>query len=225
VAVVGGDGTMLEAAMMLGPVGIPLAGVNTGRLGFLNSCAGHEVAALAAALAERRYTTCRRTMLDIELLESGRPPHRFRALNDVVLARDQTGRLISLCAKINGTLLNHYRADGLIVSTPTGSTAYSLSAGGPLVAPTAAVFVITPICPHTLSHRSMVIEDSSVIDLEPEDPDDTPVIFTVDGRQCLALTRGARVVVRKADRELHLLRFEDHSFYEALRSKLNWRGG
>jgi NAD+ kinase len=225
VAVLGGDGTMLEAVIKLGAAEIPLAGVNTGRLGFLTSCTDDEVESLASALAEQRFAVSRRTMLDVEVRQPGRATHRITALNEVVLARGLTGRLVSLGASIDGALLNHYRADGLIVSTPTGSTAYSLSAGGPLISPTAAVLVITPICPHTLSHRSLVVDDHSVIELAPEEGLDVPMLFNVDGRDCLSLDPAARVVVRKSPRQLHLLRLEGHSFYEALRSKLNWRGG
>jgi len=224
-AVLGGDGTMLDAVARLGAVEVPVAGVNTGRLGFLTSCTETEIEQFAAALAEGRYTRSKRTLLDAEVIDDGGLPRRFTALNEVVLARGQTGRLVSLRASLDGSLLNDYRADGLIVATPTGSTAYSLSAGGPLISPTAEVFVITPICPHSLSHRSLVVEDDSTIELSPEEPLECPMLFTVDGRDCLTIERSARVVVRKAQRHLHLLRLEGHSFYEALREKLNWRGG
>ncbi len=225
VAVLGGDGTMLEAVMKLGPAEIPVAGVNTGRLGFLTSCTDDEVDQFAVALAARRFAVSRRTLLDVEVHQPGRGIHRSTGLNEVVVARGLTGKLALLSASIDGALVNHYRADGLIVSTPTGSTAYSLSAGGPLISPAAHVLVITPICPHTLGHRSLVVDDDSVIELAPEQGSDAPMLFTVDGRDSLELAPAARVVVRKAQRRLHLLRFEGHSFYEALRSKLNWRGG
>lgn len=225
VAVLGGDGTMLDAVARLGAVEVPVAGVNTGRLGFLTSCTEVELEEFAAALAEGRYLRSRRTLLDVEVIEKERESRSFTALNEVVLARGHTGRLVSLRASLDGSLLNDYRADGLIVATPTGSTAYSLSAGGPLISPTAGVFVITPICPHTLSHRSLVVEDESTIELAPNEPLECPMQFTVDGRDCMTIERPVRVVVRKAPRKLHLLRLEGHSFYEALREKLNWRGG
>jgi len=225
VAVLGGDGTMLDAVARLGPVEVPVAGVNMGRLGFLTSCTELEIEEFAAALAEGRYVRSKRTLLAAEVIEEDGESRRFTALNEVVLARGHTGRLVSLRAALDGSLLNDYRADGLIVATPTGSTAYSLSAGGPLISPTAGVFVITPICPHTLGHRSLVVEDDSTIELSPEEPLECPMQFTVDGRDCLTIERPARVVVRKAQRHLHLLRVEGHSFYEALRRKLNWRGG
>jgi NAD+ kinase len=225
VAVLGGDGTMLAAVEKLGRVEIPVAGVNTGRLGFLTTCTDDAVGTFAEALAEQRLAVSERTLLDVELSQPEKETLRFVALNEVVLARGHSGRLVSLQARIDGGLLNHYRADGLIVSTPTGSTAYSLSAGGPLISPDARVFVITPICPHTLSHRSLVVDDESTIDLAPDAPSDAPLLFSVDGRDCLSLDAGARVVIRKARWKFQLLRLEDHSFYEALRRKLNWRGG
>ncbi|MEM9237083.1 MAG: NAD(+)/NADH kinase, partial [Verrucomicrobiota bacterium] len=113
----------------------------------------------------------------------------------------------------------------LIVATPTGSTAYSLSAGGPLISPAAGVFVITPICPHTLSQRSLIVDDEAVIELSPDDPDDGPMLFTVDGRDSIEIRSDDRIEVRRAARTLNLLRLEGRSFYAALRQKLNWRGG
>jgi NAD+ kinase len=146
-------------------------------------------------------------------------------LNEVTLARGQTGRLVSLLATVDGELLNHYRADGLIVATPTGSTAYSLSAGGPLIAPTSGVFVITPICPHSLSQRSLVLSDDVEIGLSPENTDEGQLLFTVDGRDTVPISAETRITVRKASRGFHLLRLEGRSFYEALRQKLKWHGG
>ncbi len=125
---------------------------------------------------------------------------------------------------VNGELLNNYRADGMIVATPTGSTAYSLSAGGPLIAPGAAVFLITPICPHSLSQRALVLSDSCVIELSSQDPDSEPMLFTVDGRDSVHITPGDHIEVRKSDSSFHLLRLEERSFYEALRQKLGWQG-
>lgn len=225
VAVLGGDGTMLGAVEKLGVFEKPVAGVNTGRLGFLTSCTDGEIEAFADALRDGRFTTSRRTLLEAVLEREDEPALVHRALNEVTLARGETGRLVSLRVTVNGELLNTYRADGLIVATPTGSTAYSLSAGGPLIAPTAGVFVITPICPHTLSHRSLVLGDDNVIELVPDEDASGPMLFTVDGRDVLRVGEGTRVIVRKADRCFHLLRLEGHSFYEAVRRKLNWRGG
>lgn len=225
IAVLGGDGTMLNAVAKLGPTDKPVAGINIGTLGFLTSCTDNEVELFADTLLSGEYKTSRRTLLCADVKGVDGSCQTFMALNEVVLARGQTGRLISLTAYIDGDLLNRYRADGLIVATPTGSTAYSLSASGPLISPSAAAFVITPICPHTLSQRSLVISDASVVELAPENADEAPMLFTVDGRDCVAINQGDRIEVRKADHVLNLLRLKGHSFYEALRQKLNWRGG
>lgn len=226
VAVLGGDGTMMHAVAKLGPTDKPVAGINIGTLGFLTSCTDAEIDELADALQAGNYETSARTLLCAKVLRAkGGEPEEFLALNEAVLARGQTGRLVSLSATVDGEMLNHYRADGLIVATPTGSTAYSLSAGGPLISPTAGVFVITPVCPHTLSQRSLVIDDERVIELSPDDPGDGPMLFTVDGRDCVEIREEDRIEVRKARASLHLLRLSGRSFYGALRQKLNWRGG
>lgn len=225
IAVLGGDGTMMHAVSWIGPTDKPMAGINIGTLGFLTTCTDAELEVLAEALQSGSYSTSRRTLLVARVIRRDREPQEFLALNEAVLARGQTGRLVSLTARVDGDFLNKYRADGLIVATPTGSTAYSLSAGGPLISPSAGVFVITPVCPHTLSQRAVVIDDSAVIELSPDDPGDGPMLFTVDGRDCVEIGREDRVEVRKADSHLHLLRLDGWSFYGALRTKLNWRGG
>lgn len=225
VAVIGGDGTMLHAMAMLGGGGKPMAGINIGNLGFLTSCTDGEIEEFAEALIGGEFTTCGRTLLEARVSRRDGSEMVFIALNEAVLARGQTGRLVALQATIDGEVLNRYRADGLIVASPTGSTAYSLSAGGPLISPAARVFVITPICPHTLSQRSLVVGDDVEIELTPEEPSDGPMLFTVDGRDCVEIGPGDRVRVRKAAERLNLLRLEGRSFYAALRQKLNWRGG
>ena len=223
-AVLGGDGTMLDALSKLGNFEKPVAGINIGTLGFLTSCTDDELDIFAAAVAENRYTTSVRTLLEATVHRAGKPPESFIALNEVTLARGDTGRLVSLRAQVDGELLNDYRADGLIVATPTGSTAYSLSAGGPLISPSAAVFVITPICPHSLSQRSLVLSDESMVELSSQHPDSGPMIFTVDGRDSIHIEPGDRVEVKKAAHSFLLLRLEGRSFYGALRQKLHWQG-
>lgn len=225
VAVLGGDGTMLHAMAKLGETDKPIAGVNIGTLGFLTSCTDDEIEAFADALKHGQFNISRRTLLTARVVKENGDVLEFRALNEVVLARGHTGRLVSLSALVNGDLLNHYRADGLIVATPTGSTAYSLSAGGPLISPEAGVFVITPVCPHTLSQRSLILDDGVVIELSPDDTDEGPMLFTVDGRDCVEIRASDRIEVRKSEQDLNLLRLEGRSFYAALRQKLNWRGG
>jgi NAD+ kinase len=225
VAVLGGDGTMLHALSCMDASGVPMAGVNIGTLGFLTSCTDGELEGFVAALARGSFTTVPRALLAVRVETADGEVREFTALNEVTLTRGQTGRLVSLTASVNGGLLNHYRADGLIVATPTGSTAYSLSAGGPLVSPDAEVFVITPICPHSLSNRSLVVADSAEIELTPNGGSSEPMLFTVDGRDCLAIEDSARILIRKAPGVLPLVRLEGHSFYETLRQKLHWHGG
>jgi NAD+ kinase len=223
-AVLGGDGTMLNALSKLGDFKKPVAGINIGTLGFLTSCTDDELEVFATAVAENRFSTSVRTLLEATVHRAGNPPEAFIALNEVTLARGDTGRLVSLRAQVNGELLNDYRADGLIVATPTGSTAYSLSAGGPLIAPNAGVFVITPICPHSLSQRSLVLSDDSTIELSSRDPEGGHMIFTVDGRDSIHIEPGDWIEVKKAERSFLLLRLEGRSFYGALRQKLHWQG-
>jgi NAD+ kinase len=223
-AVIGGDGTMLHAVSQLGDFNKPVAGINIGRLGFLTSCTDAELDVFVHALASRSFTTSRRTLLATTLHRPGMPEEHFVALNEITLARGETGRLVTLKVNVDGDLLNEYRADGLIVATPTGSTAYSLAAGGPLIAPGADVFLITPICPHSLSQRALVLPDSCVIELTSDEPCRAPMLFTVDGRDSVRIHEGDHIEVRKSPRTLDLLRLEGGSFYAALRQKLGWQG-
>ena len=222
VAVLGGDGTMLNAANQLGPADIPVAGINVGTLGFLTTCTDSELDIFAKAVAEKDYTLIKRMQLRATITSLDGETKSFRALNEVTLARGQTGRLVALDAWVDGELLNHYRADGLIVATTTGSTAYSLSAGGPLIAPKAEVFVITPICPHSLSNRSLVVSHSSLVELAPAEDAECPMFLTVDGRDVMAINQGDRIQVEQAGHALPLLRLEGRNFYSTLRQKLGW---
>lgn len=222
-AVLGGDGTMMHAVSRFGKFEKPVAGINIGNLGFLTSCTDAEIEYFAEAVTTGRYSTCPRVLLEATVVRPDGSTVVYHALNEVTMARGETGRLVTLKAMVNGEWLNRYRADGLIVATPTGSTAYSLSAGGPLIAPKSSVMVITPICPHSLSQRSLVLSDDSVIEISPERADDGPMLFTVDGRDTTRIDPGDRVVVKKSDRTFNLLRLEGTSFYEALRQKLGWQ--
>lgn len=220
----GGDGTLLNTVHRMGGCSVPVAGVNIGTLGFLTTCTIDEIEEFAGVLKREEYLAHERVVLKVRMEEENRGEHEFLALNEVVLMRGRTGRLISLEARVNGELLNHYRADGLIVATPTGSTAYSLAAGGPLIAPQAGAFVITPVCPHSLSNRSLVLGDDSVIEMVVDGNSDA-VFFTVDGRDVLRLREQSVVRVEKGEAPLKLLRMPNHSYYETLRTKLNWSGG
>lgn len=223
-AVLGGDGTMMHAVSRFGKFEKPVAGINIGTLGFLTTCRDSEIDAFADAVAAGTYRTSVRMLLKATVVRRTGAMETYHGLNEVTMARGETGRLVTLIAKVDGEWLNRYRADGLIVATPTGSTAYSLSAGGPLIAPQSEVMVITPICPHSLSQRSLVLSDDVTIEIAPESGDDGQMLFTVDGRDTTRIDPGDKVIVKKADRSFHLLRLEGTSFYEALRQKLGWQG-
>ena len=223
-AAIGGDGTMLHAVTRLGDFDLPVAGIHIGRLGFLTTCTDEDMDAFADAVANKSFKTSERTLLEAVVCRGGETCQTFTALNEITLARGETGRMVSLVAKVNGELLNRYRADGLIVATPTGSTAYSLSAGGPLVAPASGVFLITPICPHSLSQRALVLSDESLIELSADDAEAGPMIFTVDGRESISIAPGDTIEVRKSAKSFHLLRLDGSSYFEALRQKLGWQG-
>ncbi|MDX1679608.1 MAG: NAD(+)/NADH kinase [Akkermansiaceae bacterium] len=223
-AAVGGDGTMLHAVLRLGAFDLPVAGIHIGNLGFLTTCTDEDMEQFAEAVAKKEFQTSERTLLHATVYRADREPDCFTALNEITLARGETGRMVSLVAKVDGEFLNNYRADGLIVATPTGSTAYSLSAGGPLVAPNAGVFLVTPICPHSLSQRALVLADDRTVELSADDEEAGPMIFTVDGRESIAICPGDRIEVRKCDQTFTLLRLEGRSYYEALRQKLGWQG-
>ena len=221
----GGDGTLLQTLHRLGPSDVPIAGVNIGTLGFLTACTDEDVDQLTAVVADGSMKVVDRSMLSVTMTDEHGATHEFLALNEVALMRGETGRLVSLEAQVDGELLNHYRADGLIVATPTGSTAYSLAAGGPLIGPYAGVFVLTPICPHSMSNRSLVVGEDSVITLSPCGGSQEPILFSVDGRDILRIQPDSAVTVRKHEKSLRLVRLPDHSFYETLRQKLHWHGG
>ncbi len=221
----GGDGTLLQTLHRLGPTEVPIAGVNIGTLGFLTACTDEDIDKLTSVVADGSLQIVERSMLSVKMIEEGGKAHEFLALNEVALMRGETGRLVSLEARVNGELLNHYRADGLIVATPTGSTAYSLAAGGPLIGPHAGVFVITPICPHSMSNRSLVVGEDSVIELAPCGTNSEPILFSVDGRDILRIQKESIVEVRCHEKPLRLIRLPEHSFYETLRQKLHWHGG
>lgn len=222
VIVLGGDGTILDAAHRLGRTDVAVAGVNLGHLGFLSSCNDTEMELLVGALAAGTHHVVPRMLLKATIHFVEGSSSEFYAVNEITLTRGQNGRVVAMDAFIDGDLLNHYRADGLIVATPTGSTAYSLSAGGPLLSPKAENMVITPICPHSLSNRSLVLTDSSVVELKSVDDSEAPTLFSVDGRSPVEIVHGGRVTVEKADYKLNIIRLEGRSFFSTLRHKLHW---
>ena len=221
--VAGGDGTILSVADQMGEATTPIFGINVGSLGFL-TCAGSQAFREAVeCIAQGKITFSNRTLLEVVLRDSKEKHPPMIALNDAVFSRGEISRLIRLHARVNGEPLTEFNADGLIIATPTGSTAYSLSAGGPIMEPESGVFVITPICPHVLTNRSIIVSEDSVIEVEASEPD-YPVFLTVDGREPLRVAKGAIVEIRKAKKKLRLAALPGVSFFSVVRQKLKWSG-
>jgi NAD+ kinase len=174
-------------------------------------------------LARDRINFSQRALLEARVRFGEKQTAKMLALNDAVLSRGELSRLVLLRTRVNGEPLTDFNADGLIVATPTGSTAYSLSAGGPILDPESGVFVITPICPHVLTNRSIIVAEGSTIEIEASDPD-YPVFLTLDGRKPIHVERGSVVTIRKAKKALPLASLPDASFFSVVRQKLKWSG-
>jgi NAD+ kinase len=217
--VLGGDGTILNVAGQLGEAIKPIFGINVGSLGFLTCSNSSAYREAVECIAEGRITFSERTLLDVTVPGAA----KSLALNDAVFSRGEQSRLIRLSVRVDGELLTEFNADGLIVATPTGSTAYSLSAGGPILAPESGVLVITPICPHVLTNRSIIVGESSLIEIEASERD-YPVYLSVDGRESVRLKTGAVVAIRKSKTTLPLAALPDMSFFSVVRQKLKWSG-
>lgn len=223
IVVAGGDGTLLGVADQMGGANTPIFGINVGSLGFLTTASSQSVREAVESIAEGKMTFSHRTLLEVVLRDAKQKQSPMLALNDAVFSRGELSRLIRLRTSVNGEPLTEFNADGLIVATPTGSTAYSLSAGGPIMEPESGVFVITPICPHVLTNRSIIVSENSVIEVEASEPD-YPVYLTVDGREPLRIVRGAKVEIRKADKKLRLAALPNVTFFGVVRQKLKWSG-
>lgn len=220
--VVGGDGTMLHVARTLAEFSVPLAGINLGRLGFLTDISKDKMLQDIAAIVEGHYQTETRIMLQVEITDGTTTSYTGYALNDVVLSKGDTGRLIEFNSYINNELLTCVRGDGVIIATPTGSTAYALSAGGPILHPTLHAIVLVPICPHALSHRPVVLADDSVIRIEPVDLLGVAGNVSLDGFIQARITGREQIRVQRAARAVQLIRPLGHNHYRALRAKLGW---
>lgn len=223
----GGDGTMLSAAAQAVRQGIILGGINMGHLGFLSACGRDEAERLVQAIAQGCYGVEERAMLQVSQCESatGACQQPFLALNEIALMRAQTGKMIDVDVELDGRLLNRYHADGVLVATPTGSTAYSLAAGGPLVWPTARVMCLTPICPHSLTNRSVVLPDTVEITMRPRERRGRAgesLLFSVDGRSIRPIALNETLAIRKAASPLRLLTLPDSDYTARLRAKLGW---
>ena len=225
VIAIGGDGTLLKTARLVGASGTPILGVNSGKLGFMMQTTPGDLGDALERVFDGRYTLDKRLVLQGRI-GNGDPGDAasagaFSALNDIVIDKGAICRVIELGIYVNDEYVNDVMADGLIVSTPTGSTAYSLAAGGPILAPDMEAIVVSPICPHTLSNRAMVLaaRDRVRIEVRADHPD---LLLTVDGQENVVIQPGSTVELSRADHTIHLIRFTDRSFYDVLRTKLKW---
>jgi NAD+ kinase len=221
VLVLGGDGTMIATARLMGETEVPVLGINYGGLGYLAEFRIEELYTALESILSGNYRLDKRVMLDVELLRSETQVTHNRVLNDVVINKSALARIIEIETYLNRQFVNSFRADGLIVSTPTGSTAYNLSAGGPVIFPSMNAVVITPICPFTLSNRPIVVPDDAVIELclktEQED-----VALTLDGQVGFPLRVEDRVIIRKSKTTFNLVQPTNRNYFDVLRDKLRW---
>jgi NAD+ kinase len=219
--VLGGDGTLLAAARVATPLGIPILPINMGSLGFLTSFKIEEMYPALEQVLAGRFSCSERVMLDVELHRDAEIIEHQIVVNEAVLNKGALARMIDLQLTIDADFVCRYRADGLIVATPTGSTAYSLSAGGPIVHPSVESWIITPICPHTLSDRPVVVRDSSSIEVHLSG-DSESVFLTLDGQTGIPMQAADVVRMRRAAERLRLIQPAQKSYFEILRNKLKW---
>jgi len=219
---VGGDGTMLHAAALTDGGRIPLLGVNRGRLGFLTDVSPAEMLDNLGEILKGNYSRESRLQLDATITSANGMQRTACALNDIVLQRRETGRMVDFETRIAGHFVNSHSGDGLIVATPTGSTAYALSCGGPIIEPLLDAIVVVPICPHTLSDRPIVVPSRLDIEVALLWRDDTKAEVSVDGHSLGELDAGEKLVISEAPRRLTLIHPPGYDYYEILRSKLHW---
>lgn len=218
--VLGGDGTMLNAARRLARYGVPLVGVNQGRLGFMTDIAREDMLTCMDDLLDGRFLPEKRMLLAAEVWRDGKEVASNMALNDAVIDKGAIGRMIEFELFIDGEFIYNLRSDGLIVSTPTGSTAYSLSAGGPILHPTMTGIALVPLCPHALTNRPIIVNDSAEIELRVTQADDPRVHF--DGQVTLDLERHDCVRLKRSDYTIMFLHPPGYSYFAMLRQKLHW---
>jgi len=220
--VVGGDGTLLNAARSLVDADVPVLGVNLGRLGFLADVSPREMPERLDQVLAGEYEQDERALLHASVIRNGNSVSESDALNDVVIHKWDIARMIELDTRIDGRFLNSLRADGLIVSTPTGSTAYALSGGGPIVEPSLAALVLVPVCPHTLSNRPIVLSDAVSIEILVHGGDGSQAQMTCDGQVNFSLVAGDLVRIRRKAQTLRLIHPGGHDHFEIMRKKLRW---
>jgi len=222
IMVFGGDGTMLHWARNTAGSGTPIFGVNIGGMGFLTATSGKDLAKAIKAIAAGEFKIEPRTLLSAKG-QNGDGKFQLKAMNDIVISRGSAPRMIRVEVKVDGEVLTVYRCDGLVISTSTGSTAYSLAAGGAIVAPGAGVISITPICPHTLSNRALIVSQQSTIEVRMLDRK-REATLSADGWNVVDLDANSPVVIRRNRQSVKLARLPDSSFFKTLRQKLQWMG-
>lgn len=224
VVVLGGDGTLLGAARMVGRYGVPILGVNLGGLGFLTEIPLTRLYPVMDMMLKGQLEVERRLMLATRVIRDGEEMCRFHVLNDVVINKGAIARIIDLDIYINDLFLTTFRADGLIIATPTGSTAYNLSAGGPILYPTSDNFILNPICPFTLTNRPIILPDSHIVRIMMGKESEGKVSLTFDGQVGFDFSYGDKVIIYKSDEGITLVKSPDQCYFEILRTKLMWGG-
>lgn len=221
IIVMGGDGTLISVARSIGELNTPILGVNLGSLGFLTEITRQELFPVLDKVLAGNYTVSDRLMLEAVVSRNGSKANKYQLLNDVVINKGALARIIDMELYVNDSYLTTFKADGLIISSPTGSTAYNLAAGGPIIYPGTDCFVITPICPHMLTNRPMIVPADSVIRIEVKFKDED-VVLTADGQVGMPLKGGDIVEVCRSDNRTRLILSPDKEYFEILRTKLRW---
>jgi len=224
VFVLGGDGTFLSAVRWIGDLNIPVLGVKFGKIGFLAETEAKDLISAAENILNNEYTIKRRMRLEVQIRRQGKKVISETVLNDIVINRAALARLASIATYINGHYLTTFKADGLIIATPTGSTAYSLAAGGPVVHPEVPGIIISPICAFTLTNRPLIVPDSIEIKLKLE-KGASDIMLTFDGQEGLDITDKDTIIVRKGSHPLSMITLPGRHYFNVLKAKLRWSGG
>lgn len=221
----GGDGTVLFSSRLVQSHGIPILAVNLGAFGFITEISQHEWRSAFEKYVAGELSLSRRIMVKVMVERDGKRIATFRGLNDVVISGSGISKIVRLNVALNKTSMGQYRADGIIFATPTGSTAYSVAAGGPILDPEIEAFILNPICPFTLSNRPIVISGNDVVFVNIEREQRAELILSIDGQEVFPLEKGDNIIFEKSHSKALLVRSDKRNFYEVLRSKLNWSGG
>ena len=219
---VGGDGTLLRSAGLVYPKDIALMGINLGRLGFLTDLQPDRIETELDAILGGAFQTEKRGVLAYEVIRKGEKVASGNAINDVVVHKWNTAKLVTLSTYVDGKFLHSQRSDGILVATPTGSTAYALSGGGPILEPDVAALALVPICPHSLTNRPIVVKDTASIEIFVDATNENPTRITCDGNSIIDLDPGDKIQVFLRDQTIRLIHPADHDHFSTLRAKLNW---